>query len=132
MPSCGCRPAAPLRHPGQQLSHGAPASSISATAPRSATSSRWLSATVPQSSSPWHFRPSALPRRPFQQLPTVPRPAVSLPLRCPSQQHLPDGSPWQQYLCHSAPACQHLPDGSSLQRPCQQQTSSGREELRFG
>ena len=27
---------------------------------------------------------------------------------------------------------QHLPDGSSLQRPCQQQTSSGREELRFG
>ena len=69
-----------------------PGSSISATAPRSATSSRWLSATVPPSSSPWHFRPSALPRRPG--LPSA------LPLRCPSQQH--------------------LPDSSSLQRPCRQ------------
>ena len=48
-------------------------------------------------------RPAALPRRPGQP--------ASLPLRCPSQQH--------------------LPYSSSLQRPCQQQTSSGGEEY-FG
>ena len=44
----------------------------------------------------------------------APLPAVSLPLRCPSQQHLPDRSSLQR------PGQQHLPDGSSLQRPCRQ------------
>ena len=39
---------------------------------------------------------------------------ASLPLRCPSQQHLPDSSSLQR------PGQQHLPDGSSLQRPCRQ------------
>ena len=39
---------------------------------------------------------------------------ASLPLRCPSQQHLPDSSSLQR------PSQQHLPDGSSLQRPCRQ------------
>ena len=43
--------------PGQQLCQGAPASS----------SSRWLSATVPPSSSPWHSWPAAPLRRPGQQ-----------------------------------------------------------------
>ena len=41
--------------------------SISATAPQPAKASRWFSATVPPSSSPWHSRPAAPPRRPAQQ-----------------------------------------------------------------
>ncbi len=75
MPSCGCRPAAPLRY--------APASNSA----------------------------------------TAPRPAVSLPLRCPSQQHLPDsslpqcrhplrhGTPGHQ-LCLGAQACHQLSHGA--------------------
>ena len=75
----------------QQLCHGAPASNNSVTAPPPATSSRWLSATVPPSSSPWHSRPAALPRH-------------------PGRQKLPDGSPWQQFLpySYSPRCCQHL------------------------
>ena len=69
----------------------APACNSSAAAPWLATSSRWLSATVPPSSSPWHSRPAALPRRP------------GLPSALPRR-----------------PGQQHLPDGSSLQRPCRQ------------
>ena len=59
--------------PGQQhLCHcGAPASS----------SSRWLSATVPPSSSPWHSRPAAPP---WHFLPAV-------PLRRPCQQQTSSG-----------------------------------------
>ena len=50
----------------------------------------------------------------FHGLLRRPRPAVSLPLRRPCQQHLPDGSSLQR------PCRQRLPDGSSLQRPCRQ------------
>ena len=74
--------------PGQQhLCHcGAPASS----------SSRWLSATVPPSSLPWHSRPFALPRRPCQQyLPDSSLPQCRHPL-C----HGTPGHP----LCLGAPA----------------------------
>ena len=63
----------------------------SAAAPWPAKASRWLSATVPPSSSPWHSRPAALPRH-------------------PGRQKLPDGSPWQQFLpySYSPRCCQHL------------------------
>ena len=58
------------------------ASSISATAaPLPAASSRWLSATVPPSSSPWHSRPAAPP---WHFLPAV-------PLRRPCQQQTSSG-----------------------------------------
>ena len=96
MPSCSCRPAALPRRPGQQ--HLPDGSLPQCRHPlRHVTPCHQLCHGAPASSSA-----------------TAPRLAVSLPLRCPSQQHLPDSSSLQR------PGQQHLPDGSSLQRPCRQ------------
>ena len=85
---------------------------------RPAASSRWLSATVPPSSSPWHSRPAVPPQRPCQQ-------------------HLWHGAPasniFPMALRHGAPASKKphrhpRPARNLIGTPCQQQTSSGREK----
>ena len=61
-----------------------------------ATSSRWLSATVPPSSSPWHSRPAASSRWLFAAAPLASN-IFPMALRC----SVPAGSP----LCRRSPAC---------------------------
>ena len=85
-------------------------------------------------------RPAALPRRPFQQLPTVPRPAAlpwcpglpaALPLRCPGQQHLPDSSlPQCRHPLRHVTPCHQLCHGSaSLQSLCHGAPASNKPHL---
>ena len=78
-----------IRHGAAILFAMALTVSSSATAPRPAKASRWFSATVPPSSSPWHSRPAAPPRR-------------------PGQQKLPDGFPprYRHPVRHSTPGQQ--------------------------
>ena len=83
----------------------APLASSSATAHRPATSSRWLSATVPPSSSLWHSRPAAPPWHS--------RPAAS-------SRWLFAAASLPAVLCADGP----LPATASPQRLCQQQTLS--------
>ena len=68
---------------------------------RPAASSRWLFATVPPSSSPWHSRPA-------------------VPLQRPCQQHLPDGAPPRrlgQQETSSAPPASNKPHPAGKSTP---------------
>ena len=108
-----------LPYPLPTVFHGAPAGSISATAaPLTGSvfpmalchSAAILFAMALPASSPAMALPASSSA-------TAPLPAVL----CADGPLPATASP--QRLCR-----QHLPDGSSLQRPCQQQTSSGREK----